>query len=891
MRNLEKPIRWTLIFIVALLVLTGCTKDTNVGDTSIYTPGCEVQELIDAINDANADGVPSEIELPPDCVYDLTHVDNSFPWNNMIINNGLPAIISDITIWGNNSKIKINPAEGEDPFGHFYLDVESKLYLYDLTLRKGTRNAGGAVLINHGDFLANNVKFINNRAIQPTTDTVANGGAVYNYFGKVRILANSQFFENMAGIPVPAGDNLGGAIYSINGSLLINDSTFMENYVAGHGGAVYSEKTPSSAGGGLITIQNGAFHENHAIFDGGALALKNEREGVFIVSSQFFGNLSDDRGGAIFSQDSDVDTSHNYFQNNMAENGGAVYTRRSAEGEMSIFISNSTTFVANFANQNAGALFSENSDVETSRSGFIYNTADSCGAVQLGGYPGMDVAAGDLEAAPRINSRSELELGSITNNTAYYGFGGGACHMMGELILDEFNFYGNETPSYGGGLLSMDVLRATGSVFSDNQAYRGGGLAVGFPVDDYNPLSPAFLSFYSRLTGVSVRDNAVDDQGGGIWAHNGGSLQIIKSTIGGNTADQEGGGVYLDEGYLYLDNSTLADNTAFRGGGIYDVGDNSELTLTHTTVAYNTATDTGIGSRPGGGGINAKKLIVMRQVLVVLNTNEDCSYGPITVTGGSGGIFAFDESGVTGTNGVDSDGTCIILDTEDIPQIGSFNGTYVPILFGSPLIDRVGDYTCYRSDDQIGTTRKQGVECEAGSIEYDPNAPPPPPPPAPLPPSQPSEETGDCDPFAGMEPSVRMLGINPDTMVLPIYLRFTEAVPGLPEDGTIPFWASVGGAMSYLTNQQGFDNRIYFMVELGPEDPGTLQRFEVFKEGCDYPVFTEPRLTIPETGLTIPDLPAEDEEPSCRKDFGAEECKKAGGTWFIAVGDPYCKCP
>ena len=140
MRTLEKPYRWTLIFILTLLVLTGCTQDTNVGDASIYTPGCEVQELIAAINDANADGVPSEIELPPDCVYNLTHVDNSFPWNNMIINNGLPAIISEITIWGNNSKIKINPAEGEDPFGHFYLDVESKLYLYDLTLKKGTRN-------------------------------------------------------------------------------------------------------------------------------------------------------------------------------------------------------------------------------------------------------------------------------------------------------------------------------------------------------------------------------------------------------------------------------------------------------------------------------------------------------------------------------------------------------------------------------------------------------------------------------------------------------------------------------------------------------------------------------------------------------------------------------
>ena len=206
----KKPLCWMFLLIMLLLVLAGCTQESNTEDPDIYTPECSVQELIQAINDANADGVPSEIELPPNCVYILTHVENSFPWNNMIINNGLPAITSKITIWGNNSHIVIEPAVGEEPFGHFYLDVESKLYLYDLVLKGEYSNAGGAVLSNHGDLLAYNVEFRNNRAIQPTTDTVANGGAIYNYFGKVRILANSRFHGNLAGIPVPAGDNLGG---------------------------------------------------------------------------------------------------------------------------------------------------------------------------------------------------------------------------------------------------------------------------------------------------------------------------------------------------------------------------------------------------------------------------------------------------------------------------------------------------------------------------------------------------------------------------------------------------------------------------------------------------------------------------------------------------------
>ncbi len=280
----------------------------------------------------------------------------------------------------------------------------------------------------------------------------------------------------------------------------------------------------------------------------------------------------------------------------------------------------------------------------------------------------------------------------------------------------------------------------------------------------------------------------------------------------------------------------------------------------------------------------------MRQVLIVENTNEDCSYGPISVTGGSGSIFG-DQYHVSVTNGVDSDGTCIILDTEDIPQIGGFNGTYVPIQGGSPLIDRVGDHTCYRSDDQIGTLRKQGIECEAGSIEYDPIAPlpPAPPPPAPVPPpSEPPDDTADCDPFAGLEISVHQLNINPETMAFPIYLRFLGSVPEIGEDGTNPFMGILGKFESYLSNQQGFEDRLYFMFILEPGTPGTLQDLEIYKEDCPGPIITIPK-------VTIPDLPSNDQpSPSCNKDLGAEECKAAGGTWIVDLKVPngsYCQCP
>jgi len=434
----------------------------------------------------------------------------------------------------------------------------------------------------------------------------------------------------------------------------------------------------------------------------------------------------------------------------------------------------------------------------------------------------------------------------------------------------------------------MDQLNIFDSTFEINQANRGAGLVIGFPLDDNNYVSPTFLNHNARIDQSSFSGNIAQDAGGGIWIHNGAAISLIKSVIGGNTASAEGGGIYLEEGYLYIYNSTLADNTASRGGGLYSVGDNSVLKLTHTTVAYNTATDTGYGSRPGGGGINTKKLIAMDQALIVLNTNEDCSYGPIAVTGGSGGIFAFDESGVAGTDGVDSDGTCIILDTEDIPEIGSFNGTYVPIQWDSPLIDRM-DASCYSSTDQIGTTRRQGSFCEPGSIEYDPNAPLPPAPlpPPPLPPTpEPSDETDDCDPFAGLDISVRMLNINPTNLSLPVYLRFPGAVPDLGPDGYMPYRGTLGSLDSSLCNQQGFEDRLYCMFTLQPSTPGTLQELEIYKEDCPEPVFTLPRLTIPE-------VPSDDQPgpgTTCQADLGPSACAEVGGFYMGDVPDPFCSC-
>jgi hypothetical protein len=150
---------------------------------------------------------------------------------------------------------------------------------------------------------------------------------------------------------------------------------------------------------------------------------------------------------------------------------------------------------------------------------------------------------------------------------------------------------------------------------------------------------------------------------------------------------------------------------------------------------------------------------------------------------------------------------------------------------------------------------------------------------------EPSGETGNCDPFAGLEISVRLLNINPGTMSLPVYLRFPGAVPDLGEDGTMPYRGTLGSLDSSLCNQQGFEDRLYCMFTLQPSTPGTLQDLEIYKEDCPEPVFTLPSLTIPE-------VPNDDQPGStCQSDLGPSACADAGGAYITDVDDPFCYCP
>jgi Ca2+-binding RTX toxin-like protein len=193
---------------------------------------------------------------------------------------------------------------------------------------------------------------------------------------------------------------------------------------------------------------------------------------------------------------------------------------------------------------------------------------------------------------------------------------------------------------------------------------------------------------------------------------------VEDSTLAGNTASELGGGVAADDiGLLTLQNSTVAGNAAPSGGGIsvgIDPMDDPEtVRLRNVTVAGNTA--------PIGSNVATLEgtLDVGASVLVEpLGGGTNCAGFPVTLISQGRSFF--------------SDGSCNAIGTDTVsaadPQLGVLgdNGGPTPTrlpAITSPMVGLVPVAECALDVDQRGIARPQGANCEPGSVEVTEAAP------------------------------------------------------------------------------------------------------------------------------------------------------------------------
>ncbi|MDX2077330.1 MAG: hypothetical protein SFZ02_12925 [bacterium] len=222
------------------------------------------------------------------------------------------------------------------------------------------------------------------------------GGAIYNLAGRIKI-NDSQFTYNSV-------TEIGGAIFTEDSSefIEINDSTFSNNSATGSGGAIWSggrlhitgssfvENVSERGGGGAIFNGNemivlGSTFTNNTAGSGGAIsntayltsfrtdfignsafyggAIDHTLGWVFVGEGLFADNQAKGDGGAIFNDGNSLLVYFMQFENNSAQNGGAIFNHNYLSPSLTTVTL--STFTENSALDNGSAIFNNTDGIVT----------------------------------------------------------------------------------------------------------------------------------------------------------------------------------------------------------------------------------------------------------------------------------------------------------------------------------------------------------------------------------------------------------------------------------------------------------------------------------------------------------------------------------------------
>jgi len=257
--------------------------------------------------------------------------------------------------------------------------------------------------------------------------------------------------------------------------------------------------------------------------------------------------------------------------------------------------------------------------------------------------------ATNLGCGMKVDSHIQLVLEQVNVfdnqcNPASYGAGGGLyLDSATSLQMSASEVSHNRGAAYGGGIATYGAVVITNSILSDNRSEDDEGLLGSGGAIYSNNTSGRPL----QLNGVRVYDNAAA-QGGGLYINNtravinhsvivgnlGGDygglyirtalLDLQNSAIVGNIAENSAGGLFMGSLSGGITNTTIANNRAMVGGGLY-ASDVSALIINNSTIAHNRA------SAFGGGVLIADHTLQLHNSIVADNAaanSPDCADTP-----------------------------------------------------------------------------------------------------------------------------------------------------------------------------------------------------------------------------------------------------------------------
>lgn len=355
----------------------------------------------------------------------------------------------------------------------------------------------------------------------------------------ILILSNS-IIENAHVSTDENGDPSEGGAITTSGEVMVVDSTFQNNSVAGSGGAIFASET--------VSVTNSIFESNTALRLPGSTPEE----------------VSGPQGGAIFS-DGKVITGESEFSRNMAEEGGAI-SARSVEISQSIFVENEATLVVVDEPQwfgTGGAIsirsYGEASHVDEAT--FSGNTAGSGGAIAVN-------VMGDYVAPTSLEITNSNFIGNSAVASGDEARGGAivAPFQVSVMISNESLFLDNHSDAHGGAI----------SILGGNIDYAEEGMTSGLTV-----VNSEFAYNTASLDGGAIHIDQVFPMDSNIEFNVSISSQLsegipvpeedLNSTVFAGNSAPRGGAIFTSaiSGNFEVSKVDFYENQAIEGGAIY----------------------------------------------------------------------------------------------------------------------------------------------------------------------------------------------------------------------------------------------------------------------------------------------------------------------------------
>ena len=503
-----------------------------------------------------------------------------------------------------------------------------------LTIANGrVSNTNGGGILNGSTLTVTGCTISGNVAIDvlfPGT-----GGGIYN--SGTLTITNSTISGNGA-------TEFGGGIYNVVGTVNLTNSTVSGN--SGFGGGIYNRAT--------VTITNSTISGNSGVGiindtqNAGTVNARNTIIAKNIGNSDFNGTLAS-QGYNLIGNTSGTTITGTTTGNQpnvdpllgpLQDNGGPTFTQALLSGSTAIEGGNSSGSI-------------------TDQRGFA-RPVDTPAILNATGGDGSDIGAYEVQADQLpgcgntlVTTNSDSGPGSLRFMIANQC--GGETITFASSVVSPINLASDELlinkamtiRGPGANLMTVQRSATAGSNFrifnfnfgNYNAAISGLTISNGYLGQDSNGGGGIFnqTSGVLTVTGCAISGN----RGGGGLSNIGaitlispsqvdnrtGTVNLVNSTVSNNIAGN-GGGIYT-LGPLNITNSTISGNQTFNsrgggsstGGGIYGasiIGTGGPVTITNTTIANNT---TGLSPGSGGGVTNGGITLVVRNSIIALNTS------------------------------------------------------------------------------------------------------------------------------------------------------------------------------------------------------------------------------------------------------------------------------